>query len=194
VTDRIPLTPIAIREGHASADTVFGGKPTAVDHVNVATAVFTTPEVGTVDLSDGETRAAYDRVDIYEASFRPLKATLSGRAEKTCMKIADAETDIVRRAHIFGEGGRRDRPASGHRHQASREKGGFRRDGRGASDLGRGAGHHAHAHGPLRAGDAPGPEAPDAAVMEAYGGRLKLMAPGPIEARRHKKNSSSPAP
>ncbi len=105
VTDRIALTPIAIREGHAFADTVFGGKPTAVDHVNVATAVFTTPEVGTVGLTEHEARAAYDCVDIYEASFRPLKASLSGRAEKTCMKIVvDAETDVVLGVHIFGEG------------------------------------------------------------------------------------------
>ncbi|MGH6796825.1 MAG: FAD-dependent oxidoreductase, partial [Roseiarcus sp.] len=105
VTDRIALTPIAIREGHAFADTVFGGKPTAVDHVNVATAVFTTPEVGTVGLSESEARAIYDCVDIYEASFRPLKASLSGRAEKICMKIVvDAETDIVLGVHIFGEG------------------------------------------------------------------------------------------
>jgi glutathione reductase (NADPH) len=105
VTDRIALTPIAIREGHAFADTVFGGKPTAVDHVIVATAVFTTPEVGTVGLSESEARAIYDCVDIYEASFRPLKASLSGRAEKTCMKIVvDADTDIVLGVHIFGEG------------------------------------------------------------------------------------------
>ena len=105
VTNRIALTPIAIREGHAFADTVFGGKPTAVDHLNVATAVFTTPEVGTVGLSASEARSIYDCVDIYEASFRPLKASLSGRAEKTCMKIVvNAETDIVLGVHIFGEG------------------------------------------------------------------------------------------
>ena len=76
-----------------------------MDHVNVATTVFTTPEVGTVGLSESEARAIYDCVEIYEASFRPLKATLSGRAEKTCMKIVvDSATDLVLGMHIFGEG------------------------------------------------------------------------------------------
>lgn len=105
VTNRLALTPIAIREGHAFADTVFGSKPTAVTHVNVPTAVFTTPEVGTVGLSESEARAVYDCVDIYSASFRPLKATLSGRAEKTCMKfVVDGVTDVVLGVHILGEG------------------------------------------------------------------------------------------
>ncbi len=104
VTNRLALTPIAIREGHAFADTVFGGKPTAVVHVNVPTAVFTTPEVGTVGLSESEARAIYDIVDIYEASFRPLKASLSGRGEKVRMKIVvDGATDVVLGVHILGE-------------------------------------------------------------------------------------------
>jgi glutathione reductase (NADPH) len=104
VTNRLALTPIAIREGHAFADTVFGGKPTAVIHVNVPTAVFTTPEIGTVGLSESEARAIYDCVDIYSASFRPLKATLSGRAEKVCMKIVvDGATDVVLGVHILGD-------------------------------------------------------------------------------------------
>ncbi len=105
VTNRLALTPIAIREGHAFADTVFGDRPTAVVHTNVPTAVFTTPEVGTVGLSESEARAIYDCVDIYSASFRPLKASLSGRAEKTCMKIVvDGRSDVVVGVHIFGEG------------------------------------------------------------------------------------------
>ncbi|VTZ26403.1 Glutathione reductase [Methylocella tundrae] len=104
VTNRLALTPIAIREGHAFADTVFGDKPTAVIHVNVPTAVFTTPEIGTVGLSESEARAIYDCVDIYSASFRPLKATLSGRAEKVCMKIVvDGATDVVLGVHILGD-------------------------------------------------------------------------------------------
>ncbi len=104
VTDRLALTPIAIREGHAFADTVFGGRPTAVVHANVPTAVFTTPEVGTVGLSELEARAIYDVVDIYEASFRPLKASLTGRGEKIRMKIVvDGETDVVVGVHILGD-------------------------------------------------------------------------------------------
>ena len=103
VTNRLALTPVAIREGHAFADTLFGGKPASVDHVNVPTAVFTTPEIGTVGLTEEEARANFACVDIYEAHFRPLKATLSGRAEKTYMKIVvDGETDKVLGVHILG--------------------------------------------------------------------------------------------
>jgi glutathione reductase (NADPH) len=103
VTNRLALTPVAIREGHAFADTLFGNKPTRADHANVPTAVFTTPELGTVGLTETEARAAYECVDIYATSFRPLKATLSGRAEKTLMKIVvDGETDKVLGVHLLG--------------------------------------------------------------------------------------------
>jgi glutathione reductase (NADPH) len=102
VVNRITLTPLAIRQGHAFADTVFGHKPTAVDHANIPTAVFTTPEIGTVGLTEAEARAAFDCVDIYSASFLPLKASLSGRADKTFMKIVvDCRTDIVLGVHLF---------------------------------------------------------------------------------------------
>ena len=105
VTNRIALTPVAIREGQAFADTVFGNKKTEVDYSGVPTAVFTTPELGTVGLTEVEAREAYHCVDIYMASFRPLKATLSGRAEKTLMKlVVDGETDRVLGAHVLGEG------------------------------------------------------------------------------------------
>jgi glutathione reductase (NADPH) len=104
VTNRVALTPVAIREGHAFADTVFGDKPTAVDHKNIPTAVFTTPEMGTVGLTETEARNFHDCVDIYSASFRPLKATLSGRQEKTLMKIVvDGLTDKVLGVHILGD-------------------------------------------------------------------------------------------
>jgi glutathione reductase (NADPH) len=104
VTNRVALTPVAIREGHAFADTVFGGKPQAVVHSNIPTAVFSTPELGCVGLTETQARAAFDCVDIYEARFRPLKATLSGRAEKTLMKIVvDGGTDHVLGVHILGE-------------------------------------------------------------------------------------------
>src|SRR5207302_10441281 len=79
VTNRVNLTPVAIREGHAFADTVFGNKPTAVDHVNVASAVFSEPEVGVVGMTEDMARERLRRVDIYRAEFRPMRATLSGR-------------------------------------------------------------------------------------------------------------------
>ncbi len=105
VTDRVALTPVAIREGHAFADTVFGKKNVCVDHSKIATAVFTTPEIGTVGLSEHNAREIYPRVDIYAASFRAMKATLSGRSEMTTMKIVvDADTDRVLGVHVLGEG------------------------------------------------------------------------------------------
>ena len=104
VTDRVALTPVAIREGHAFADTVFGGKRTAVVHANIPTAVFTTPELGTVGLTEAEACAIYDCVDVYSARFRPMRATLSGRAERVLMKIVvDGVTDKVLGVHILGE-------------------------------------------------------------------------------------------
>jgi len=104
VTNRVALTPVAIREGHAFADTVFGGKPEAVVHTDIPTAVFSTPELGTVGLTETEARERFDCVDIYMANFRPLKATLSGREEKTLMKIVvDGVTDRVLGVHILGE-------------------------------------------------------------------------------------------
>ena len=103
VTDRVNLTPVAIREGHAFADNVFGGKDIDVSHADVPAAVFATPEVGVVGLTEAEARAACDVVDIYKTSFRPMKATLSGRAEKTIMKIVvDGQTDRVLGVHILG--------------------------------------------------------------------------------------------
>jgi glutathione reductase (NADPH) len=103
VTDRINLTPVAIREGHAFADSVFGGQPTTVDYDCVASAVFTTPEVGTVGLTEAAALEKYDGLDIYETSFRPMRATLSGRAERVFMKlVVDAASQRVLGAHIFG--------------------------------------------------------------------------------------------
>ena len=105
VTNRINLTPVAIREGHAFADTVFGGKPTAVDHTNVATAVFSEPEVGTVGLTETQARAVLPRTDIYKATFKPLRATLSGRDTRVLMKlVVDGMSDRVVGCHVVGEG------------------------------------------------------------------------------------------
>jgi glutathione reductase (NADPH) len=103
VTHRISLTPVAIREGHAFADTVFGGKPTPVDHTNIATAVFSEPEVGVVGLTEAQARAQLDRVDIYKTTFRPMKATLSGRDTRSFMKlVVDGTSDRVVGCHIVG--------------------------------------------------------------------------------------------
>ena len=105
VTNRINLTPVAIREGHAFADTVFGGKPTAVDHMNVPTAVFSDPEVGAVGMTEAEAREQLARTDIYKAMFRPMKATLSGRDTTVLIKlVVDGLTDRVVGCHIVGEG------------------------------------------------------------------------------------------
>ena len=105
VTNRVNLTPVAIREGHAFADTVFGNKPWTVDHALIATAVFSEPEVGTVGLTEQAARAAGHRLDIYRTSFRPLKATLSGRQTRVLMKlVVDGESDKVLGVHIVGEG------------------------------------------------------------------------------------------
>jgi len=105
VTNRINLTPVAIREGHAFADTVFGGRPSIVDHTNVPTAVFSEPEVGAVGLNETQARERLARVDIYRSMFRPLKATLSGRHSRMLMKlVVDAATDRVVGVHIVGEG------------------------------------------------------------------------------------------
>jgi glutathione reductase (NADPH) len=102
VTDRLALTPVAIREGHAFADTVFGGKDVIVDHSLVPTAVFSQPEVGTVGLTEAQARAK-GAVDIYKTSFRPMKHTLSGREERMFMKlVVDATSDRVLGCHIIG--------------------------------------------------------------------------------------------
>ncbi len=105
VTNRINLTPVAIREGHAFADTVFGSRPVRVDHSQVATAVFSEPEVGAVGLTEAEAKARCAGVDIYKAVFRPMKATLAGRNTRMLMKLmVDTQNDRVVGCHIVGEG------------------------------------------------------------------------------------------
>ena len=94
---------MAIREGHAFADTVFGGKPTRVDHADVPTAVFSEPELGVIGLTEAQARERLDKVDVYKTSFRPMKATLSGRATRVFMKLlVDGATDRVVGCHIAG--------------------------------------------------------------------------------------------
>ena len=104
VTDRLALTPVAIREGAAFAATVFEGKPTKADHSDVATAVFTQPEIGTVGLTEATAREL-GPVEIYRAAFRPMLHTLSGRDEKMLMKLVVAkDTRRVLGVHIVGHG------------------------------------------------------------------------------------------
>lgn len=102
-TDRLNLTPVAIREGQAVAWTLFGAKPTTADHTGVPTAVFSQPPAATVGLTEAEARAGHARVDVYRTAFRPMKHTLTGRDEKTMIKlVVDAETDRVLGAHMVG--------------------------------------------------------------------------------------------
>ena len=103
VTDRVNLTPVAIREGHAFADTVFGGKNIKVDHSDIPTAVYSEPEVGVIGMSEMTAREKLARVDIYKTTFRPMKATLSGRDTRSFFKlVVDGSTDRVVGCHIVG--------------------------------------------------------------------------------------------
>ncbi len=104
VTHRLNLTPVAIREGHAFADTVFGKRAVEVDHSNIPTAVFSQPEVGTVGLTEEQARAQFSHVDIYKTAFRPIKSTMSGRDTRVLMKlVVDGVTDRVLGCHIVGD-------------------------------------------------------------------------------------------
>ncbi len=104
VTDRVNLTPVAIREGHALADSLFGGNEWTAEHSIVATAVFSTPEIGTIGITEQEARAKLLPVDIYRAKFRSLKHTMTRRQERTFMKlVVDAKSDKVLGVHIMGE-------------------------------------------------------------------------------------------
>jgi glutathione reductase (NADPH) len=105
VTHRTNLTPVAIREGHAFADTVFGKRPVEVDHADIPTAVFSQPEVGTVGLTEAQARAHFSHVDIYKTDFRPIKSTMSGRDTRVLMKlVVDGTTDRVVGCHVVGDG------------------------------------------------------------------------------------------
>jgi glutathione reductase (NADPH) len=103
VTNRLALTPVAIREGAAVAMTLFGGTQTPVDLDDVPSAVFSQPPVGTVGLSEARAVEKLGEVDIYKASFRPLRHTLSGRDERTLVKlVVDAASQRVAGAHMVG--------------------------------------------------------------------------------------------
>lgn len=103
VTDRVQLTPVAIHEAMCFIDTEYRGKPTKPDHDLIPTAVFSQPEIGTVGLSEEAAAKRFPEVEVYRAQFRPMKATLSGRQEKTIMKlVVNAADRKVVGAHILG--------------------------------------------------------------------------------------------
>jgi glutathione reductase (NADPH) len=103
VTDRLNLTPVAIAEGRAIAETLYNNNPIKMDHADVPTAVFSQPPIGTVGLTEEEARRRHGDIDIYCARFKPMKNTLSGRDERTFMKlIVDAKTDRVLGCHMLG--------------------------------------------------------------------------------------------
>ena len=103
VTDRVNLTPVAIREGHAFADSVFGKSLWRADYTTIPTAVFSTPEIGTVGLSVAQALAKGLPIDIYKTSFRPMKNVLAGRDERMLMKLVVGSRDgKVLGVHILG--------------------------------------------------------------------------------------------
>jgi glutathione reductase (NADPH) len=103
VTNRVNLTPVALMEGHAFADTVFGGLDRAVDHVDVPAAVFCQPPVGCVGLSESEARDQGHRLRVFKTTFTPMKYTLSGGGVKGLMKlVVCADTDRVLGVHVVG--------------------------------------------------------------------------------------------
>jgi len=104
VTNRVNLTPVAIRDGHAFADTVYNKRPTSVDHRSVPSAVFGRPPIGTVGLGEGDARHSHGEIDIYRTNFRPMRNMLSGNQERTLMKlVVDRKTDQLLGVHIAGE-------------------------------------------------------------------------------------------
>jgi glutathione reductase (NADPH) len=105
VTDRVNLTPVAIREAMCFVDTVFKGKPTPMDYGTIPTAVFSQPEIGTVGLTEAQAREQYGAIDIYKSRFRPMKYILPGREERMMMKlVVNAHNGIVLGCHILGPG------------------------------------------------------------------------------------------
>ena len=103
VTDRIQLTPVAIQEGHALADMLFNKNKKFVDYSNVPSAVFSTPPIAVVGLTEEEAKEQFEYIDVYESNFKPLVHTISGRDERTFMKlVVDSKTDVVLGCHMMG--------------------------------------------------------------------------------------------
>jgi glutathione reductase (NADPH) len=102
-TNRMQLTPIAIAEGRAVAETLFNNNPMKPNYMNVPSVVFSHPNLGTVGLTEAQARERYRNIDVYKTTFRPLKHTLTGRDERTMMKIiVEHATDKVVGCHMVG--------------------------------------------------------------------------------------------
>jgi glutathione reductase (NADPH) len=103
VTDRVQLTPVAIREGHAFADSVFGGKPWTVDHSTIPSAVFSNPPIASVGMTEAQARNKLGTVKVFTSDFRPMRNVLAGRNERSLYKlVVDSATDVVVGAHMIG--------------------------------------------------------------------------------------------
>jgi glutathione reductase (NADPH) len=103
VTDRVQLTPVAIREGHAFADSVFGGKPRTVDYDHIPSAVFSQPPLAGVGLTEAQARRDYGNVKIYTSDFRPMKNIFSPHPERGLYKmICDEASDRILGIHMIG--------------------------------------------------------------------------------------------
>jgi glutathione reductase (NADPH) len=105
VTDRVNLTPVAIREGHAFADTVFGGRKTPMDHDLVASAVFTQPELGSIGMTEEQAMEGDRTIEVYCASFRPMQSAFIEKSERVLFKlVVDKQTRRVLGCHIVADG------------------------------------------------------------------------------------------
>ncbi len=103
LTNRKNLTPVAIAEGHALADSLFGGRPRTLDYENIASAVFSQPPIATVGLTEADARTRYGAVEVYRSGFKPLKHTLTGRDERALMKlVVEQQGGRVVGAHMMG--------------------------------------------------------------------------------------------
>ena len=144
ITDRLPLTPVAIREAQAFAETVFHDRPTAFDHADVATAVFSQPPVGSVGLTESQARHIHREVDIYLTKFRPMRTGFVGGDERMLMKliVARASGKVVG-CHIVGADAPEDHPDGRHRREGRADQGAVGRHLRAASQRLGGAGDHA---------------------------------------------------
>ncbi len=104
VTNRMNLTPVAIRDGHAFADTVYNNRPTPVDHRFVPSAVFSRPPIGSVGLTEDDARRSHGKVDVYRTNFRPMRNMVTSNHERTLMKlVVDAASDQLLGVHVAGE-------------------------------------------------------------------------------------------